>query len=109
MFHEKLHCYQGLIGLAPKLQKIVMQLPTGYSYLGDQLKRALASSILNLAEGNAKYSPKERRRFFLASRGSIAEIAAILDVLEVFNLISGQSNLDYKAELGKYYAMISNL
>ena len=74
--------------------------------MADQLKRALASSILNLAEGNAKYSPKERRRFFLASRGSIA---AIVDVLAIFDLVSGQKTLEYKSDLGKYYAMISNL
>ena len=109
MQHEKLHCYQGLIEIAPKLQRIVTHLPTGYHYLADQLKRALSSSILNLAEGNAKYSPKERRRFFLASRGSVAELAAILDVLAIFDLVSKQKTLEYKSDLGKYYAMISNL
>lgn len=109
MNHEKLFCYQGLINLAPKLQKVISQLPIGYSYLADQFKRAYASGILNLAEGNAKYSPKERRRFFLASRGSLAEVPAILDILKVFDLLSEQKANEYKSELGKYYAMISNL
>ena len=109
MFHEKLICYQGLVGIAPKLHKLAVSLPTGYNYLADQLKRALASAILNLAEGNAKFTPKERRRFFITSRGSIAEVAAILDVFEVYNLISEKISLEYKKELGKYFAMISNL
>ena len=109
MNHEKLHCYQGLIELAPRLQQLVVRMPVGYHYMADQLKRALASSILNLAEGNAKYSPKERRRFFLASRGSIAEMSAILDVLMIFGLLSKQRGDEYKAELRKYFAMISNL
>lgn len=109
MNHEKLNCYRGLIELAPKLQSIVNKLPTGYAYLADQLKRALSSSILNLAEGNAKYSKKERRRFFLTSRASLAEIASILDVLKVFNLISSANTSEYKNELRKCYAMISNL
>ena len=109
MQHEKLHCYQGLIEIAPKLQRIVAHLPTGYHYLADQLKRALASAILNLTEGNAKYSPKERRRFFLASRGSIAEMAAVLDILVIFDLVSEQRAREHKSDLGKYYAMISNL
>ena len=54
MQHEKLHCYQGLIEIAPKLQRIVVHLPTGYNYLTDQLKRDLALSILNLAEGECQ-------------------------------------------------------
>lgn len=109
MNHERLHCYQGLIEIAPQLQKIAKRLPYGYGYLSDQLKRALSSSILNLAEGNAKYGDKDRRRFFTTSKGSISEIAAILDVLVVFNLLSSVKANENKNKLRKYYAMISNL
>ena len=109
MNHEKLHCYRGLIEIAPELQKVAKRLPTGHYYLSDQLKRALTSSILNLAEGNAKYSKKERRRFFLTSRASLSEIAAIIDVLVIFNLLSEDKGKNFKNRLRKYYAMISNL
>jgi len=109
MNHEKLHCYQGLIFVAPKLQKIVRGLPAGYGYLADQLRRAMSSAILNLAEGNAKFSPRERRRFFVISRGSIAEVCSILDIMKVFDLLSDQKTSEYKSELGRCYAMISNL
>ncbi|MBI2091385.1 MAG: four helix bundle protein [Deltaproteobacteria bacterium] len=33
-------------------------------YLSDQFKRATSSVVLNIAEGNGRLSPKERRRFF---------------------------------------------
>ena len=36
-------------------------------------------------------------------------MAAILDVLAIFNLVSEQKALEYKSDLGKCYAMISNL
>ena len=88
MLHDKLHCYQGLVQLTKDLHKIAQTLPKGYGYLQDQLRRAMASSVLNLAEGNARKSIKERRRFFEIARGSIAEVAACIDILFAFELVS---------------------
>src|SRR3989344_1271317 len=48
--------------------------------LASQVRRAAASSLLNLAEGSMKKSDAELNRFLLISIGSISEIAAILDI-----------------------------
>src|SRR3990167_8478691 len=45
--------------------------------LASQVRRAAASSLLNLAEGSMKKSDAELNRFLLISIGSISEIAAI--------------------------------
>lgn len=47
----------------------------------DQLDRASTSIVLNLAEGNGKFTSPDRCRFFDTSRGSALECAAGLDVL----------------------------
>ena len=47
----------------------------------DQLDRASTSSPLNIAEGNGKYTAKDRCRFFDIAHGSALECAAGLDVL----------------------------
>jgi four helix bundle protein len=47
----------------------------------DQLDRASTSIPLNIAEGNGKYSPKDRCRFFDIAHGSTLECASGLDVL----------------------------
>ena len=47
----------------------------------DQLDRASTSMPLNIAEGNGKYTPKDRCRFFDTAHGSALECAAGLDVL----------------------------
>ena len=47
----------------------------------DQLDRASESIALNIAEGNGKYSPKDRCRFFDIAHGSSLECAAGLDIL----------------------------
>jgi len=47
----------------------------------DQLDRASTSIPLNISEGNGKYTPKDRCRFFDIAHGSALECAAGLDVL----------------------------
>jgi len=49
--------------------------------LADQLSRASSSIALNIAEGNGKFSPRDRCRFFDTAHGSALECAAGLDVL----------------------------
>jgi four helix bundle protein len=53
-----------------------------------QLERASTSVPLNIAEGNVKSSPRDRRRYWEIALGSAAECAAILDVLVARRLLS---------------------
>jgi four helix bundle protein len=109
MNHEKLNCYQNLLYLADELNSISSLWPQGQSYLKDQLKRAIGSALLNLAEGNGKRSTKDRRRFFHISQGSIAEVAACLDLGTVFSLIPTKKSQGWKAQLLRCYNQISRL
>lgn len=47
------------------------------SHLRDQLLRAASSVCLNLSEGAAKSSPRDQKRFFEISFGSLRESQAI--------------------------------
>lgn len=73
--------------LAKKMPSLVRKWPTGSSYLADQLKRALASVSLNIAEGNGRSGLKDRARFFAIARGSATEVSAIIDIANAYNLI----------------------
>ena len=86
MLHEKLMVYRESVALAEDLCKEVATWPKGFGYLADQLRRAMASVALNTAEGNAKRSILERRRFFETARASVAEVAACIDLMRVFGL-----------------------
>ena len=48
----------------------------------DQLDRASLSIVLNLAEGSAKATIKDRRKFFVIAMGSLRESQAILDLID---------------------------
>ncbi len=48
--------------------------------LRDQLHRASLSVALNIAEGSAKPSLKDRRRFYTIALGSLREVQTIIDL-----------------------------
>ena len=50
-------------------------------HLKDQLLRASLSIVLNLAEGSAKPTPKERRRFYSISLASAREVQALIEII----------------------------
>jgi four helix bundle protein len=53
----------------------------------DQLKRATLSLPLNIAEGVGRFSPKDRRNYYVVARSSIFEVVAILDILKDEELV----------------------
>jgi len=99
MLHEKLECYKSSVSLAERLCKEVAKWPRGLGYLGDQLKRAMASVVLNLAEGNARRSHLERRRFFEISRASLAEVSACVDLMHAFGLCDASLSQSLKSHI----------
>jgi four helix bundle protein len=110
MNHEKLESYQQLVLTAEDLAKRVAKWPRGHGYLVDQLRRAMASAVLNLSEGNGKRSSSvERRRFFEISMGSIAEVGAGLDLAFAFGLIPRHEQESLKSRLRLAYVKIGAL
>jgi four helix bundle protein len=67
------------------------------SYVKNQLGRAGLSIMLNIAEGSAKYSSKDRRNYFITARGSVFECCSIVSFLyeksEIPGLTMGYSQL----------------
>src|SRR5437764_18692 len=75
----------------------------------DQLDRASTSIPLKIAEGNGKFSSKDRARFFEMARGSALECAACLDVLLVRKLASEEQVIRSKERLARIVQMLVGL
>src|SRR5580658_1369804 len=78
--HEKLEVYREAIAFIAWVSAL-LEGTVRIGEVKDQLDRASSSVPLNIPEGNGKYAPKDRCRFFDIAHGSALECAAGLDVL----------------------------
>jgi len=80
--------YRTSLELVSLCREVIDDLPVGYGFLADQLRRAASSVVLTFAEGYGKGSAAEQRRFFRIARGSACEVAAALDVAACMGVVS---------------------
>jgi four helix bundle protein len=71
--HEKLTVYQVSLQYVAYVYDLAGSLKGPHRHARDQLLRASQSIPLNIAEGNGKTSPGDRRRYFEIARGSALE------------------------------------
>ena len=78
--HEKLKVYQLSLCFVEWTGDLLSKIDKNINVC-DHLDRASTSIPLNIAEGNGKYSSKDRCRYFDTARGSALESSSCLDVL----------------------------
>lgn len=77
--HESLNVYQRSLEFIEWATPVLAELPAALS-VTKQLDRASTSIPLNIAEGNGKFSPRDRARHRQTAHGSALECAPCLDV-----------------------------
>ncbi len=78
--HEKLQAYQSSLQFVRWSEPVLEKLPKSAAVYS-QLDRARTSIPLNIAEGNAKFTPADKCKYFDIAHGSAVECAACLDLL----------------------------
>jgi four helix bundle protein len=106
--HEKLDVYQEAIAFCGWVGEFLTAI-SSKAAAKDQLDRASTSIPLNIAEGNGKFSSKDRARFFEMARGSALECAACLDVLLVRKLAGEEQVILSKERLARIVQMLVGL
>lgn len=106
--HEKLHVYQEAVRFVGWSTDLLESVPKGLA-AHNQLDRAGTSIPLNIAEGNGKFTPADRCRFFDISRGSALECAACLDVLCAKKIIPAEIVEEGKEILSSVVSMLTGL
>lgn len=97
--HRRLRCYVLALDVARVVPAITKAWPRGSSYLIDQLRRAVSSIVLNIAEGNGRTYLKERQRFFSIARASAAETSSIMDIAQALEYIDDPTYEDIQDKL----------
>ncbi len=90
--HEKLHAYQKALQFAAWSETVLERVPKSAA-VHNQLDRARTSIVLNIPEGNGRFTPPDRCKFFDVARGSGLECAGCLDLLFIKKILS-EADLD---------------
>ncbi len=106
--HEKLDVYRAAIAFCAWTGEF-LDGTAGKTAAKDQLDRASTSIALNIAEGNGKFSQRDRARFLEMARGSALECAACLDVLVARRLTTPDAVAPAKGELARIVQMLVGL
>src|SRR6516225_8641494 len=106
--HEKLDVYREAVAFVAWVTGIIEELQRAGD-AKDQLDRASTSIPLNIAEGNGKYTPKDRCRFFDTAHGSALECAAGLDVLVAKTKLTPEQIRPGKERLHRIVRMLIGL
>lgn len=105
---EKLTVYQRALEFIEWVSHLLDDLPKFHS-AQSQLDRASTSIVLNIAEGNGKFGPGDRFRFFDIAGGSAVECAACLDVLVRKKKCTSNQTVKGKELLHEVVAMLMGL
>ena len=106
--HEKLDVYRESIAFCGWVGEFLSAI-SAKAAAKDQLDRASTCIPLNIAEGNGKFSNKDRSRFFDIARGSALECAACLDVLLARKLATDEQIVPGKERLVRVVQMLVGL
>jgi four helix bundle protein len=106
--HEKLRVYKTSLEFLTRLYVILEKIPKKLAVY-DQLDRASTSIPLDIAEGNGKYTERDRCKFFDIARGSTLECAAALDVLIAKGVLTAEEVQHGKGLLLEIVSMLTGL
>lgn len=93
-----------------EIYKITSNFPSNERYiLGDQIKRAALSIVLNIAEGSDKNSDRDFTRYLRISLGSVNEVVTCLFIALDFKYIKDEQFKKLYDDSHKISAMINSL
>ena len=85
--HKKLDAYKKALAFAAWAEPVLERLPKSVA-VQNQLDRARTSIVLNIPEGNGRFTAADRCKFFDIARGSALECAGCLDLIFIKKLLS---------------------
>lgn len=106
--HEKLIVYQKSLEFVAFNERLLQDWDSRYA-VTDHLARASESIVLNLVEGNARWSSEERGKYFDYAFGSSLECAACLDIGRVRELTTAETCQEGKQHASEIARMLVGL
>lgn len=106
---ENLDVYQKAKAFCKEVLRFLKTHKTIEPYLKDQLRRAVISVVINIAEGSGKFSHADKRNFYTIARGSVYESVSLFEIIKEEGYIDDKEHLAYYQQLGIISKMLLGL
>lgn len=107
---EKLRVWQKSKHLVKFVYRITSKFPNEEKYgLTSQLRRAAVSVSSNIAEGSARKSQKEKRRFYNIAYGSLIEVLNQLLIAQELDYLNGEKIKIIRSNISEISWMLTSL
>ncbi len=108
--HKKLDVYKKAIELVKMFYVTTFQLPKEEMFgLISQIRRAAISVTSNIAEGAARKSKVERKRFYDISRASLVELDTQFEIADELKILNKDSLVELEKTINANFALLSKL
>ena len=106
--HEQLRVYQSALRFVHWTAELIGPGDLGFPK-GRDLDRHSTAIALNIAEGNGKFSPEDRKRFLHIAINSGLQAASSLDIMTARSVLAPEVTQQGKEHLGEVISMIGAL
>jgi four helix bundle protein len=108
--HKNLEVYKFSLELVKEIYKHTKLFPKEEQFvLVTQLRRAAISVSSNLAEGAARLSSKEKKRFYEIARASLVEIDTQIEISLMLEYIRKENIVDFEKYEESVFRMLSKM
>jgi four helix bundle protein len=108
--HKNLDVYQISLKFVKEIYQLTKLFPKEEQFaLISQLRRAAVSVSSNLAEGAARISAKDKKRFYEISRSSLVEIDTQLEISMLLSYLSDQQLKVAEIQANSIFGMLSKM
>lgn len=108
--HKKLDVWKKSLILVAEVYKLTQSFPREEQFgLTSQLRRASVSVISNIAEGFARSSEIETKRFLEIARSSLVEVDTQIEIALILNYLTEKDIIDLTESSNHIFAMLTKL
>lgn len=108
--HKKLEVYNFSLKIVDEVYKITRSFPREEIYvLVSQIRRAAISVSSNIAEGAARVSKKEKRRYYEVARSSVVELDTQFEIAFRQNYTNTKQCVGLEANVLSTFRMLSKM
>ncbi|WP_445664044.1 four helix bundle protein [Fodinibius sp. AD559] len=108
--HKKMIIWEKGIALIKTIYQVTNTFPKAEKFgLVSQLRRAAVSVVSNISEGEARWTSKEKRRFYEIACASLVEVDAQIEISLELGFIKKNDIKELSDLLNECFAMLSKL